>query len=112
QMPSKVWRPLLSRLGIVLAALLVLLCPAAARADAGVPMLPVAYPIILLFLVPVIAIEATYIRKRLCTKWRNTIAATAGANAITMLLGYPLIWILMVIPTFQTPDLLNRTHSR
>ncbi len=93
-------------------ALLVLLCPAAARADAGVPMLPVAYPIILLFLVPVIAIEAVYIRGRLHTSWRNTIVATAGSNAITLLLGYPLLWILWVIPVFVAPDFLDGLRSR
>ena len=75
-------------------------------------MLPVAYPLLLLFLIPVVAIEVIYIHKRLRTRWRNTIASTAGANAITMLLGYPLIWLLLVIPELLTPDLLNRTHPR
>jgi hypothetical protein len=44
-------------------------------ADAGIPMLPLAYPVIVLFLVLVIAIESLYIRFRLGTGWRNTLAA-------------------------------------
>jgi hypothetical protein len=76
------------------------LCPAAAHADAGIPMLPVAYSVILWFLVPVIAIEAVYIRFRLHTAWRNTLAATSGANIVTMLLGFPLAWIISLAVEF------------
>jgi len=60
-------------------------------------MLPFAYPVILVFLLPVIAIEATYIRLRLHTEWGNTIAATTKANLITMLLGFPLSWLFFFI---------------
>jgi len=89
----------------------VLLSPATAYADAGVPMLPVTYPLILLFLVPVIAIEAFYIQRSLRTQWRNTIIATTVTNTLSMLLGYPLIWILLVSLQFQSTDFLNQTHS-
>jgi hypothetical protein len=78
----------------LLFALLLLASPVAARADAGIPMLPFAYPVILLFLFPVIAIEAIYLRFKLRTGWRNTIAGVSKANAITMLLGFPLAWFL------------------
>jgi hypothetical protein len=73
---------------------ILLLFPTAAYADAGIPMLPFAYPVILVFLLPVIAIEAIYIRIRLHTEWRNTIVASTKANLITMLLGYPLAWLI------------------
>ncbi|MGD0731599.1 MAG: hypothetical protein ABR956_10050 [Terracidiphilus sp.] len=92
-------------------AVALLLSPATAYADAGVPILPAAYPLILLFLVPVIAIEVFYIQRRLRTQWRNTIIATTIANTLTMLLGYPLIWILLVSLQFQSTDFLNQTHS-
>jgi hypothetical protein len=59
-------------------------------------MLPFAYPVILVFLIPVIAIEAIYLRARLKTGWRVTLSATAKANVVTMLLGYPLAWVLFL----------------
>jgi hypothetical protein len=76
---------------------ILLLNPTPAHADAGIPMLPFAYPVILLFLVPVIAIEALYLRLRLHTEWKNTLAATAKANLITMLLGFPLAWLVLTV---------------
>jgi len=73
-----------------------LLSPNVAHADAGIPMLPVAYPVIVVFLLPVIAIEAVYIRMRLRTDWGATIRATAKANLVTMLLGFPLAWLVFL----------------
>jgi len=76
--------------------LALLLFPVHANADAGIPMLPFSYPVILVFIVPVIAIEASYLRARLKTGWRVTLKATAKANVLTMLLGYPLAWLLFL----------------
>jgi len=73
-----------------------LVSPNVAHADAGIPMLPVAYPVIVVFLLPVIAIEAVYIRMRLRTDWGATIRATAKANLVTMLLGFPLAWLVFL----------------
>lgn len=77
--------------------LVLLFVPATAHADAGIPMLPFAYPVILALLLPVIAIEAAYIRLKLGTEWKNTISATAKANLVTMLLGFPLAWFIFLI---------------
>jgi hypothetical protein len=77
-----------------------LLSPNVAHADAGIPMLPFAYPVIVVFLLPVIAIEAVYIRMRLGTDWGKTIRATAKANLITLLLGFPLAWLIFLIVEF------------
>lgn len=70
--------------------------PIAAYADAGIPMLPVKYPEIMLFLVPVILIEAAYLRSELHSRWRRTLIAVSGVNLLTMALGYPLSWLLYV----------------
>jgi len=59
-------------------------------------MLPFAYPVILVSLIPVIAIEGLYLRARLHTSWRATLLATTKANLITMLIGYPLAWLLFL----------------
>ncbi len=84
-------------LGGLVAVGMLLLSPAAARADAGIPMLPFAYPVIIVFLLPVIVIEAVYIRMRLRTDWKNTFSATAKANLTTLLLGFPLSWLIFLI---------------
>ena len=74
------------------AGALVLLCPAAAHADAGIPMMPVQNPVLLLFLLPVILIETVYLRVHLGTLWRRTAIAAAAINLCTTALGYPLAW--------------------
>jgi hypothetical protein len=74
---------------LLVAAFLLIFCPCA-RADAGIPMMPVRYPELVLFLVPVIAIETIYIKRNLQTPWRRTLVAVSGVNTITMGLGYPL----------------------
>lgn len=60
-------------------------------------MLPIAYPVVLLFLLPVIAIEATYLRVKLGTQWWATIKGVSIVNAVTMVLGYPLAWFLSLV---------------
>lgn len=83
-------------IGGFLTAATLLSLPAAAHADAGIPMLPVKYPEIMLFLLPVILIEAAYLRGELHSRWRRTLVATSGVNVLTMALGYPLAWVLYV----------------
>lgn len=78
-------------------AVVFVLSPATVYGDAGIPMLPFAYPVILVFLLPVIVIEAAYIRLRLHTEWKNTFAAATKANLITMLLGFPLAWLVFFL---------------
>lgn len=60
-------------------------------------MLPLAYPVILVFLVLVILIEAIYVWHKLRIAWWKTLGGVTIANAITMLLGYPLIWLLYFV---------------
>jgi hypothetical protein len=66
--------------------------PLNARADAGIPMMPVRYPELLLFLLPVIAIETIYLKRHLQTRWRRTFVAVAGLNLVTTGMGYPLAY--------------------
>jgi len=96
-MPHPTKKGLKLSIGCLAAVAVLSLSPTDAHADAGVPMLPFAYPVILVFLLPVIAIEAAYIRLRLHTAWGNTIAATTKANLVTMLLGFPLTWLIFFL---------------
>jgi hypothetical protein len=77
--------------GLLVAAFL-LIFPPSACADAGIPMMPVRYPELVLFLLPVIVIETIYLKRNLQTRWRRTFVAVAGVNTITMGLGYPLAY--------------------
>jgi hypothetical protein len=66
--------------------------PLSARADAGIPMMPVRYPELLLFLPPVIVIETIYLKRHLQARWRRTLVAVSGMNLVTTGLGYPLAY--------------------
>jgi hypothetical protein len=78
---------------VCVVAAVVLFCPLAASADAGIPMLPIAYPIVLSFLLPVVVIEAVYLQMRLGAGWWRTLKAASIVNAVTLVLGYPLAWV-------------------
>lgn len=79
--------------GLMIAAI-VAFAPPAARADAGIPMLPVQYPELLLYVLPVILIEGVYLKHHLNTRMRRTMVAMTVINLITVALGYPLAWVL------------------
>jgi hypothetical protein len=81
-------------LGGLVAVVCLLSFPMAASADAGIPMLPVKYPEILLFLIPVILIEWAYLQSQLHSRWVRTFTAVLGVNTLTTALGYPLAWAL------------------
>lgn len=71
--------------------------PATARADAGIPMLPVTYPTMLFFLLLVIIIETLYLQARLKTRVRRTLIAVSTVNTAAMGLGFPLAWLMYTI---------------
>jgi hypothetical protein len=88
------------RLGVAgsLAAVAALAClPATARADAGIPMLPISHETMLFFLLLVIIIEIIYLTARLKTRFRRTLLAVATVNVATMGLGFPIVWGLYAI---------------
>lgn len=70
---------------------------AIAQADAGIPMLWLAYPVLLELLLLVILIEALYLKLKLHTAWWRTAGTVAVANIATMLLGFPLMWLIYVM---------------
>jgi len=87
----------LSCLWTILGAATLLWTPCCAHADAGVVILPVAFPVMLIYLAPVVIIEALYLRFRLRTPARKTLKAVGVANPVTTLLGFPLTWLLFLI---------------
>lgn len=89
--PLRNWLP-----AALLLAMFLMAFPASARADAAIPMLPVRYPVILLYLVPVILIETLYLQRHLNTNIRRTFLAVTGINIVTTGIGYPLMYFLYV----------------
>ena len=66
-------------------------------ANAGVPMLFVQMPFLLMALPLVIAIEAVLCRHWLNVPWKRAWVVTTIANAISTLAGFPILWIALVI---------------
>lgn len=89
--PLRNWLPASLLVAVFLTAF-----PAPALADAGIPMLPVRYPVILLYLLPVILIETIYLKSQLNTNVRRTFLAVTGINIVTTGIGYPLMYFLYV----------------
>lgn len=78
--------------GLIAAAVVFL--PQAAHADAGIPMLPVQYPEILLYILPVVLMETISLQRQLKTPMRRTAIAVTLVNLVTVALGYPLAWAM------------------
>jgi hypothetical protein len=83
--------------GVMLTAAVLACCPATARADAGIPMLPVSYQTMVFFLLLVIIIEVIYLQARLRTRFRRTLMAVSTVNAAAMGLGFPLAWLIYIV---------------
>jgi hypothetical protein len=61
-------------------------------ANAGVPMLAVQLPILLLLLLPIIALEAAVFVRLLKLPWRGAFAIATAANLASTVVGVPLTW--------------------
>jgi hypothetical protein len=70
--------------------------PLLVLADAGIPMIFVTWPAMVIALVPVIALEALLIRKRVPYEPWPIVRATAAANLVSTILGIPLTWLALV----------------
>ena len=64
-------------------------------ANAGVPMLMLAFPAAFFLLIPVVAIEWWIARPLAGVTPTAKIVGVAFANAISMLAGWPLMWIAL-----------------
>lgn len=65
-------------------------------ANVGVPMLFVQMPYLVMSLPLVIAIEAVLCRKWLAVSWGAAWKWTAAANLVSTLIGFPVVWGMMV----------------
>ena len=76
---------------LILAASLILM-PAPALANAGVPMLFITLPAMLVALLPIIFIEMFVLKVMLDSTWRQAALVSSVANAASTLVGVPLAW--------------------
>src|SRR5580698_6792977 len=83
-----------SRARLVRFPLLVLLA-LPVKADAGVPMLFVTWPGMLVALIPVIVIEAWIMKRRLKLAVGEALRLTGIANAASAIVGIPLAWLAL-----------------
>lgn len=71
--------------------------PRSAHADAGVPMLAVVWPASWVLFIPVVAIEAWIARRIVGLSIKRSVLASAVANAVSTLVGIPLVWALLAV---------------
>lgn len=81
-------------------ALLALVVPATAHANIGIPMLALAWPVHWIAYLPVVIIESEYTRARLALSRKESYKAVALANGVSTLVGIPVTWGVMLLPTF------------
>lgn len=80
--------------GVLLVAVCLLAAPAVARADAGIPMMPLPYPVYLWFLPAVIVLEILYVLTAVRVPILRAVLAISAVNAATTGLGFPLAWLV------------------
>jgi hypothetical protein len=80
-----------------LAAFLLLLFPAIAQADAGVPMLALLWPALWVLFIPIVIIEAWIARRVVGLDWKTSLKKSGIANAVSTLIGIPLTWGVLVV---------------
>jgi hypothetical protein len=68
----------------------------ASQADVGIPMLVVAWPIYVLALLPVIAVEAYVGVRKLALPWRRALRVSAIGNVWSTILGIPIVWLALL----------------
>lgn len=66
-------------------------------ANAGVPMLAVQMPLLVMALPVVIAVEACLARRWLRVPWAAAWGWTAVANLVSTLVGFPIAWVACVL---------------
>jgi hypothetical protein len=66
-------------------------------ANAGVPMLFVVAPVLVLAIVPVVVVEAALYRWFLRVPFRKAFSGSMGANLLSTLLGVPATWFALVL---------------
>jgi hypothetical protein len=73
------------------------LTPGVAMADAGVPMLFITLPAMILAIAPIILIEMFILKVTLGSSWRPAALVSSVANAASTFVGVPLAWAAFLV---------------
>ncbi len=76
----------------ILGSILIFFLPAAAYADAGLPMIFLSYPSMIVLLLPVILIETAVFTKMIHAPYKKSFIPNGIANLVSTLAGFPLAW--------------------
>lgn len=91
-----------------------LLCAIAipSQADAGIPMLAIAWPGMFLALIPVVLIEAWVLKPRLCLSMRRALKLASVANLASTVVGVPIAWrVYLALQVGVTGSIADRLGS-
>ena len=77
--------------------LLAFLVPSIAEANVGLPMLAIAWPAMFISLIPIIIIEAFYIRRKLQITLKQSFKVMTIANLESTVIGIPLTWVCLLL---------------
>lgn len=82
---------------ILLFAVLVLFPSSMAQANMGLPMVAIFLPPMWLALVPIILVEAYIVARLTVSSLPRAVAGTAVANALSTIVGIPVMWVVLAI---------------
>lgn len=74
-------------------------------ANAGLPMLMVVGPVLIVGFVPVWLLESAWLGRTLGGGFRRAIAPVLGANLLSTIVGIPLTWVALVVLQMMTQDI-------
>lgn len=79
-------------------------------ADIGIPMISLTFPLMLVLLVPVIAVEGFLYRRWLELAMWQALKCSGVSNLVSTVIGIPVAWGIMVGVEFGTMGLADSTH--
>lgn len=80
-------------------------------ADAGLPMIILTWPAMVVLLIPVIVIEGLLCRKWLGLKTWQAIKTNAVSNLASTIIGIPVAWAVMLAIEFGTMGLVGESNT-
>lgn len=84
--------------------LIIIFIPIASYADAGVPIIFLSYPLMIIALLPIIIIESYVFLKNIKTSFKESILSIVVGNIVSALVGLPLAWGMLLILEKITTD--------
>lgn len=80
-------------------------------ADAGIPMIVLTFPLMLMLLIPVIAVEGLLCKRWLGLSTWEAMKSNTLSNLASTIVGVPLAWAMMLGIEFAGLGILNRSNA-